>query len=107
MFVTAGVDLAFRGAGITGCYAGLELGSENFDRGFRLARQDLAGRIADVRTVLVEPYAPDKLLDIFLSETGVGAIRAGLGAFKAGPDAFGQHIKVQHLHAAWMHLQHL
>jgi hypothetical protein len=70
-------EAARSGASLQGCVC--HLGIEG-----RLAGQYLAGGLADVGAVEVEPYAAGQRLHVLLAEAGVGARGAGLGAVEAG-----------------------
>jgi hypothetical protein len=79
MVVVGGVSLAFLATDAAGRRAGFDRCTEEAEIGCGLARDDAAGRVADVGTVEVEPNAADQLLHVFLTEAGVGAARARSG----------------------------
>jgi len=63
--------------------AGLESGSQHLGICASLSREDLAGALAHVGTVEVEPYAAGQHLYVLFANTSIGAGGAGLGAVEA------------------------
>jgi hypothetical protein len=105
MFEHGRVLVAFSRAFPARCNARPQLSAENVHRRLRLARYNLPGGLADIRAVLIEPDAPDEVLNILLPETGIRAIQAGLRAIKGLLDAIADQIHV-HFGLPGMGFQH-
>jgi len=74
------------------------------------ARRDAAGDITDIGAIQVQPDALDQVLHHILSQTGVGARRAGLGAgvtlfntADKGVVGASSHVWVRANHLSCMH----
>jgi len=85
----------------------LDLRPQNLHGGVCLARKDPARGVADIRAILIEPYAPYQFLNRLFSQAGIGTIGTGLGSLKTRPDGFSQRINIGNLHPAGMSSQHL
>jgi len=80
----AGVSLALIAARTARPRAGQKDASRRLQLEGRLAREDPAGRPAQVGAVQAEPYAAGQVVEVLFAEAGVRAGGAGLGAVKAG-----------------------
>src|SRR5258706_2715472 len=86
------VVLALVAAHLAGLHAGLE--GSACRRGIEgsLAREDPAGRQADVGAIEAEADAADHRLHLLLAQVSIGVGGAGLGAVEACPDALHERV---------------
>ena len=89
-----GVPLALLAAGSARCRAGFEHWADDAEIGFRLARDDAAGGVANIGAVETEANAADQVPDVVFAETRVRAADASGGAVEAVADAAKERITI-------------
>jgi hypothetical protein len=98
MLMPISVPLALLAAGSARGRASLERRADDAEIGFRLARDDAAGGVANISAVETEANAPDQVTDVF-AETRVRAADASGGAVEAVADAAQKRLAIG---AGWM-----
>jgi hypothetical protein len=95
MLMVSGVPLALLPTDTASHRAGFDDRPDDEEIDCRLASHDSAGRLAGVSAVEAQPDATDQLLDVFLTEGGVGATDTGSGTVEAGFDAAQEHLAIE------------
>src|SRR5256886_15998562 len=89
-----GVPLALLAAGSARCRAGFEHSADDAEIGFRLARHDAAGGVANIGAVETEANAADQVPDVGFAETRVRAADASGRAVEAVADAAQERLAI-------------
>ena len=93
--MVSGVPLALLATDTASDRAGFDHPADDEEIDCRLASHDSSGRLAGVSAVEAQPDAADQLLDVFLTERGVGATDTGSGTVEAGFDATKKRLAIE------------